>query len=120
MLAQRRGQCGIIYARLRATCDWLAKEIESSEVVEVAAYHAGKDAGQRSRVRGRGGWARCSVMLALTGASSAAVVSAAAHCAAQPGGGSRRLPRSLGAGMAGTAGSAGWDAEASGPLWSFH
>ncbi|KAL4436561.1 hypothetical protein ABPG75_003700 [Micractinium tetrahymenae] len=50
-LAERRGQCGIIYARLRATCDWLAKEIENAEVVEVAAYHAGKDAEQRSRIQ---------------------------------------------------------------------
>lgn len=51
-LACRRGQCGIIYARLRATCDWLAREIGNAEVVEAAAYHAGKDAEQRSRVRG--------------------------------------------------------------------
>ncbi len=53
-LAQRRGQCGIVYARLRATCDWLAREIGNAEAAEAAAYHAGKDSEQRSRVRGSG------------------------------------------------------------------
>ncbi|KAL4426260.1 hypothetical protein ABPG77_009875 [Micractinium sp. CCAP 211/92] len=50
-LAQRRGQCGIVYARLRATCDWLAREIGNAEAAAAAAYHAGKDSEQRSRVQ---------------------------------------------------------------------
>jgi superfamily II DNA helicase RecQ len=54
VLAERRGQCGIVYARLRATCDWLAGRLEDAGL-DVAAYHAGKDSQQRSRVR-RGGW----------------------------------------------------------------
>ena len=35
-------------------CDWLASELQNAEI-EAAAYHAGKDAQQRSRVgQGRG------------------------------------------------------------------
>jgi superfamily II DNA helicase RecQ len=53
---ERQGQCGIIYARLRKTCDWLASELQNAEI-EAAAYHAGKDTQQRSRVS----WAECPV-----------------------------------------------------------
>ena len=49
-LAERRGQCGIIYARLRTTCDWLAGALCDADL-EAAAYHAGKDSQQRSKVR---------------------------------------------------------------------
>lgn len=36
----RQGQCGIVYARLRATCDWLASALSDADI-EAAAYHAG-------------------------------------------------------------------------------
>ncbi|EFN51104.1 hypothetical protein CHLNCDRAFT_55365 [Chlorella variabilis] len=49
----RRGQCGIVYARLRATCDWLAAALGEAEV-ECAAYHAGKDSQQRNKIQS--GW----------------------------------------------------------------
>ncbi|GAB4818307.1 hypothetical protein N2152v2_005353 [Parachlorella kessleri] len=52
-LSERRGQCGIIYARLRKTCDWLASELQAADI-DAAAYHAGKDMQQRSRVQS--GW----------------------------------------------------------------
>ncbi len=40
---QRNGQCGIIYARLRQTCEWLASVL-SAQDLDVAAYHAGRTA----------------------------------------------------------------------------
>jgi hypothetical protein len=39
-LRQRAGQCGIIYCRLRATCDWLAMVL-AGEDMDVGCYHAG-------------------------------------------------------------------------------
>jgi superfamily II DNA helicase RecQ len=50
LLEPRRGQCGVVYARLRATCDWLAGALCDAGF-EAGAYHAGKDTQQRSRVR---------------------------------------------------------------------
>eukprot|EP00877_Chromochloris_zofingiensis_P009151 jgi/Chrzof1/448/Cz01g16070.t1 len=44
------GQCGIIYARLRATCDWLTS-ILSNHDLDASCYHAGKDPQQRRRVQ---------------------------------------------------------------------
>lgn len=46
----RPGECGIIYARLRATCDWLGRELSNLDI-EVGVYHAGKDSMQRARVQ---------------------------------------------------------------------
>lgn len=62
-LEARRGQCGVIYARLRATCDWLAGALGDAGL-DCAAYHAGKDSQQRARVgrRGGGGWWCCCVL----------------------------------------------------------
>lgn len=48
-LKQRQGQCGIIYARLRATCDWLGTALGSCDL-DVGVYHAGKDAARRRKV----------------------------------------------------------------------
>lgn len=31
---EREGQCGIIYVRLRKTCDWLASELQNAEACE--------------------------------------------------------------------------------------
>ena len=39
-----------IYARLRATCDWLAGRLADADI-DCAAYHAGKDSEQRGKVR---------------------------------------------------------------------
>ena len=39
-IAAQPGACGIVYARLRATCDWLAAAL-SARGLEVAKYHAG-------------------------------------------------------------------------------
>lgn len=39
-----------IYARLRATCDWLAGRLTDADI-DCAAYHAGKDSEQRGKVR---------------------------------------------------------------------
>jgi hypothetical protein len=49
-IRQRQGQCGIIYARLRATCDWLGTALGSCDL-DVGVYHAGKDAARRRKVR---------------------------------------------------------------------
>jgi hypothetical protein len=48
-IAERRGQRGIVYARLRATCDWLAGALAAADV-DVCKYHAGLDAEQRGKV----------------------------------------------------------------------
>eukprot|EP00775_Hariotina_reticulata_P003370 gene3370-3645_t len=49
-IQNRRGQCGIIYARLRATCDWLCSTLGNNDV-DVGCYHAGKDAARRRQVQ---------------------------------------------------------------------
>lgn len=49
-IKQRQGQCGIVYARLRATCDWLGTALGSCDL-DVGVYHAGKDAARRRKVR---------------------------------------------------------------------
>ncbi|GFR47815.1 hypothetical protein Agub_g9592, partial [Astrephomene gubernaculifera] len=49
-IQDRPDQCGIIYARLRTTCDWLASALAARDV-EVGCYHAGKGTDARSRVQ---------------------------------------------------------------------
>ncbi|GBF97647.1 ATP-dependent DNA helicase Q-like [Raphidocelis subcapitata] len=50
-IRERPGQCGIVYARLRSTCDWLASVLSGAEEgLDVAKYHAGMEAEQRARV----------------------------------------------------------------------
>ncbi|KAI8472385.1 MAG: putative ATP-dependent DNA helicase recQ [Monoraphidium minutum] len=48
-IAARPGQCGIVYARLRATCDWLVSALSGCDL-DVAKYHAGMDQDQRRKV----------------------------------------------------------------------
>ncbi|KIZ04575.1 ATP-dependent DNA helicase RecQ [Monoraphidium neglectum] len=48
-IGNRPGQCGIIYARLRSTCDWLASVLSGCDL-DVAKYHAGMDPDQRRKV----------------------------------------------------------------------
>eukprot|EP00879_Flechtneria_rotunda_P009696 GHRR01010145.1.p1 GENE.GHRR01010145.1~~GHRR01010145.1.p1 ORF type:complete len:560 (+),score=215.08 GHRR01010145.1:2255-3934(+) len=49
-IRDREGQCGIIYARLRATCDWLCSTLNNCDL-DVGCYHAGKDATRRRKVQ---------------------------------------------------------------------
>ncbi|MEW5301248.1 MAG: hypothetical protein WDW38_009457 [Sanguina aurantia] len=49
-LTLHAGESGIIYARLRATCDWLTKHLSDLDL-DVACYHAGKDSMARARVQ---------------------------------------------------------------------
>ncbi|KFM28682.1 ATP-dependent DNA helicase Q-like 3 [Auxenochlorella protothecoides] len=49
-LAPRAGQSGVIYARTRATCDWLAGVLGDAGV-DASSYHAGKDAPRRAAVQ---------------------------------------------------------------------
>lgn len=48
--SQPPGTCGIVYAHQRKTCDWLASSLCNADV-DAMAYHAGKDAEQRSRIQ---------------------------------------------------------------------
>eukprot|EP00887_Chlorella_sp_A99_P007094 scaffold2.g7094.t1 len=48
---EQRAESGIIFARLRKTCDWLSDQLNDAGVVECASYHAGKDSGQRGRIQ---------------------------------------------------------------------
>ncbi|KAG7667180.1 hypothetical protein Ndes2526B_g04315 [Nannochloris sp. 'desiccata'] len=49
-IKQRPNQCGIIYCRLRATCDHVASALCSADI-EAASYHAGLDPERRSKVQ---------------------------------------------------------------------
>eukprot|EP00798_Chlamydomonas_sp_ICE-L_P016195 gene16195-22358_t len=49
-LASMSNSGGIIYARLRTTCDWLYQELSAKDL-DVGVYHAGKDPSQRARVQ---------------------------------------------------------------------
>ncbi|KAK9823328.1 hypothetical protein WJX72_001962 [[Myrmecia] bisecta] len=49
-IRRQEGASGIVYARLRATCDWLAGELQNADL-DASAYHAGRDADTRSRVQ---------------------------------------------------------------------
>ncbi|GIL53905.1 hypothetical protein Vafri_9495 [Volvox africanus] len=49
-IRQRSDQCGIIYARLRATCDWLASALAARDI-DIGCYHAGKSTESRARVQ---------------------------------------------------------------------
>jgi RecQ family ATP-dependent DNA helicase len=50
LIESKNGEKGIIYCRLRATCDELATALLGADV-DVAAYHAGLDQQRRSRVQ---------------------------------------------------------------------
>ncbi|KDD75784.1 hypothetical protein H632_c501p2 [Helicosporidium sp. ATCC 50920] len=50
LLAARPAESGVVYARLRTTCDWLADKLVEAGV-DAEAYHAGKDPGRRATVQ---------------------------------------------------------------------
>ena len=50
LIQEQQGSAGIVYAHTRKTCDWLAAKLGNAGV-DAAAYHAGKDAGERSRAQ---------------------------------------------------------------------
>ena len=47
---ERAGESGIIYCRLRATCDRVSKALECEDI-DVAVYHAGLDPSKRNKVQ---------------------------------------------------------------------
>ncbi|KAG2434182.1 hypothetical protein HXX76_007908 [Chlamydomonas incerta] len=49
-IQDRSGEGGIVYARLRATCDWLASSLAAHDI-DVGCYHAGKNNDVRTRVQ---------------------------------------------------------------------
>ncbi len=49
-IKQRPGESGIVYARLRATCDTVAAALCSADI-DAASYHAGIDPERRSKVQ---------------------------------------------------------------------
>lgn len=50
LIQAQEGATGIVYAHQRKTCDWLASKLGNAGV-DAAAYHAGKDAAERSRAQ---------------------------------------------------------------------
>ena len=50
LIQAQQGSTGIIYAHQRKTCDWLASKLGNAGV-DAAAYHAGRDASERSRAQ---------------------------------------------------------------------
>lgn len=61
------GQCGIIYARLRVTCDWITRVLSSHDL-DVACYHAGKDNAIRRKVQSD--WSEGAIDIVVVGAES--------------------------------------------------
>ena len=50
LMQEQQGCAGIVYAHTRKTCDWLAAKLGNAGL-DAAAYHAGKDATERSRAQ---------------------------------------------------------------------
>lgn len=50
LIQAQQGSTGIVYAHQRKTCDWLAAKLGNAGV-DAAAYHAGRDASERSRAQ---------------------------------------------------------------------
>ena len=50
LIQAQHGSTGIVYAHQRKTCDWLAAKLVNAGV-DAAAYHAGRDASERSRAQ---------------------------------------------------------------------
>eukprot|EP00803_Ostreobium_quekettii_P002526 evm.model.scf_1208EXC.5 EVM.evm.TU.scf_1208EXC.5 scf_1208EXC:23974-27549(-) len=48
-IEKREGQHGIVYARLRKTCDWLSSALADREI-DACSYHAGMNTDMRNRV----------------------------------------------------------------------
>lgn len=55
--------CGIIYARCRATCDYLAAALNSADL-EASAYHAGMDTASRQRSQADWTQGACNIVVA--------------------------------------------------------
>lgn len=62
-IKEHADECGIIYARLRATCDWLASALHSQDI-EASAYHAGMDTGTRHRTQAEWSDGSCNIVVA--------------------------------------------------------
>ncbi len=62
-IKEHADECGIIYARLRATCDWLASALNSEEI-EASAYHAGMDTATRHRTQAEWSDGSCNIVVA--------------------------------------------------------
>lgn len=62
-IREHASECGIIYARQRATCDWLASALNNQEV-EASAYHAGMDSGSRQRTQANWTDGSCNIVVA--------------------------------------------------------
>ena len=62
-IKEHAAECGIIYARLRATCDWLASALNSQDM-EASAYHAGKDTATRHRTQAEWSDGSCNIVVA--------------------------------------------------------
>lgn len=56
-------ECGIIYARCRATCDYLAAALNNADL-EASAYHAGRDTASRHRTQTEWTQGACNVVVA--------------------------------------------------------
>lgn len=62
-LKQHVDECGIIYARLRTTCDYLAAALIDADI-EAAAYHAGLDTTARHRTQADWTQGACNIVVA--------------------------------------------------------
>ena len=62
-LRQHAEECGIIYARLRATCDFLAAALNDADI-EAAAYHAGLETAARHRTQADWTQGACNIVVA--------------------------------------------------------
>ena len=62
-IQQHADECGIIYASLRSTCDWLASALNNADL-EASAYHAGLDTSARHRAQADWSEGACNIVVA--------------------------------------------------------
>lgn len=60
---EHAAECGIIYARCRATCDYLAAALNNADL-EASAYHAGMDIASRHRTQADWMDGACNIVVA--------------------------------------------------------
>lgn len=60
---EHAAECGIIYARCRATCDYLAAALNNADL-EASAYHAGMDIASRHRTQADWMEGACNIVVA--------------------------------------------------------
>ena len=60
---EHAAECGIIYARCRATCDYLAGALNNADL-EASAYHAGMDMVSRHRTQADWMEGACNIVVA--------------------------------------------------------